>query len=406
VRKRFLTLFTLAASLYAAGTVTQGTVTRLGQTNAITVTLTWTGDASNGSVPATTIVQSGPATPSLLGYSIISLVTDPGSPAPTDNYDITITNTRNLDLMQGQCANRDTSTTESCSADPVPVDGAIVFNLSGNSQNSAVGVVVITFVPQTVAKRGGSGGNGSGDVTGPASSADDVLVAFNGATGKIIKEATGCSVVNGALTCAGGFAAGDGTLPSISMYPELTANGTNSAWVVGAENQSADTCYVLPAANGTAGQVLLDSGTTASIDPDGGGAASARTCRILTWGGPGNGSISVVIDGGGSEITTGAKGWGYIPYSGTITGVEMTANTTCDAVVDLWVDAGANFPPTDADSITASAPPTLSMAVRSVDTTLTGWDTAITAGDYLRANVDSNSGCSYIVVALTISRSN
>jgi hypothetical protein len=283
-----------------------------------------------------------------------------------------------------------------------------------NLRTFSIGIAAVLFAALCVAqypKHGGNsnnngGGGGSGDVTGPASSTDGVIVLFDGTTGKAIKQATGCSVAGGLMTCTGGFAAGDGTLPSLSTYPELTANGTNSAWVAGAENQSADTCYVLPASNGASGQLLRDSGTTASIDPDGGGAIASRTCRILEWAGPGNASISVAIDGGGSNITTGAKGWGYIPYSGTITGVEITSNTSCSAVVDLWVDDGAAFPPTDADSITASAPPTLSSAVRATDTTLTGWTTSVTAGDYLKANVDSNSGCGYIVVALTINRSN
>jgi len=43
----------------------------------------------------------------------------------------------------------------------------------------------------------------------------------------------------------------------------------------------------------------------------------------------------------------------------------------------------------DADSITASAPPTVSTATKAQDATLTGWTTSVTAGDILGFNVDS-----------------
>jgi hypothetical protein len=99
--------------------------------------------------------------------------------------------------------------------------------------------------------------------------------------------------------------------------------------------------------------------------------------------------ITLNLDGGGSVISTGQKGYTRVPYSGTITGVEVVADQTGSIVVDVWKDTYANYPPTDADSITASAPPTLSSAIKSQNTTLTGWTTAITAGDYIGWNVDS-----------------
>ena len=48
------------------------------------------------------------------------------------------------------------------------------------------------------------GGGGGGDVTGPASSIDNNIAVFNGATGKIIKEATGVSAENGRMVVGGG----------------------------------------------------------------------------------------------------------------------------------------------------------------------------------------------------------
>lgn len=99
--------------------------------------------------------------------------------------------------------------------------------------------------------------------------------------------------------------------------------------------------------------------------------------------------INFVIDGGGSAITTGIKGDIELPFAGTITSVRLLADQSGSIAVDIWKDTYANFPPTDADSITASAVPTITTATKSEDTTLTAWTTTFSAGDILRINVDS-----------------
>lgn len=103
----------------------------------------------------------------------------------------------------------------------------------------------------------------------------------------------------------------------------------------------------------------------------------------------GESAIEFVIDGGGSVITTGIKGDVEVPFSGTIVACTMLADRSGSIVVDIWKKDYANFPPTDADSITAAAPPTIGATVKSQDTTLTGWTTALTKGQVLRYNVDS-----------------
>lgn len=114
--------------------------------------------------------------------------------------------------------------------------------------------------------------------------------------------------------------------------------------------------------------------------------------------------INFVIDGGGSAITTGIKGDVEIPFDCTIEQVTMLADQTGSIVVDLWKDTYANFPPTDADTITASAVPTISSATKSQDGTLTGWTTALSAGDVLRYNVDSASTVERVTIALRVRR--
>lgn len=115
-------------------------------------------------------------------------------------------------------------------------------------------------------------------------------------------------------------------------------------------------------------------------------------------------SVTFVIDGGGSAISTGVKGDLVVEFAGTITQVTMAADQSGSIVVDVWKDTYANYPPTVADSITASAKPTITTATKSQDSTLTGWTTSISAGDTLRFNVDSASTIQRVVISLKITK--
>jgi len=113
-------------------------------------------------------------------------------------------------------------------------------------------------------------------------------------------------------------------------------------------------------------------------------------------------TIEFIIDGAGSAIATGIKGDIEVPFAGTITAARLFADQSGSIVVNIWKDTYANFPPTVGDKITASAPPTISTATKSQDTTLTGWTTSITAGDILRFNVDSATTITRVTLSLTV----
>lgn len=136
---------------------------------------------------------------------------------------------------------------------------------------------------------------------------------------------------------------------------------------------------------GTAGQLLKSAGA---------GALPAFADNIAT--------ITFVIDGGGSTITTGVKGYLEIPFACTINRATALADQSGSIVVDIWKDTYANYPPVDADSITASAPVTISSATKSQDSTLTGWTTSIAAGDILGFNVDSITTCQRVTISLRV----
>jgi hypothetical protein len=114
--------------------------------------------------------------------------------------------------------------------------------------------------------------------------------------------------------------------------------------------------------------------------------------------------ITFIIDGGGSAITTGQKGHLEIPFKCQIQRVTLLADQSGSIVIDIWKDSYANFPPTVADSITASAKPTLSSAQKYQDSTLTGWTTTINAGDILAFNVDSASTVTRVTLSLKVKK--
>ncbi|NPU89977.1 MAG: hypothetical protein HPY87_08895 [Fervidobacterium sp.] len=111
-------------------------------------------------------------------------------------------------------------------------------------------------------------------------------------------------------------------------------------------------------------------------------------------------SIPVIIGDGVLTISSGFKIWIQMPFDGEFESYYIAADTTGSIVIDIWKDTHANFPPTVADSITASAKPTLSSARTSYDTTLSGWTKTFNKGDWLLFNVDSASTVKLVTLSL------
>lgn len=128
-----------------AGTVTVAHSDERGEIREIVATCT--ADAANGSFPAT-------ALPAFEGR-ILSLRTNPGATAPTDNYDITLIDGDGLDRLQSLGLNRDTANSEEvpvffASSDehpPVALDDTLTLTIANNSVNSATLVVTIIYAP-------------------------------------------------------------------------------------------------------------------------------------------------------------------------------------------------------------------------------------------------------------------
>lgn len=142
-----------------------------------------------------------------------------------------------------------------------------------------------------------------------------------------------------------------------------------------------------------------------AIEALAGTTGALRKTAANTWTlDDGTTTINFIKDGGGDTLSTGIAGDIEIPFACTITGVTLLADQSGSIVIDLWKDTYANFPPTDADTITASATPTISSATKSTDTTLTGWTTSVSAGDIIRVNIDSVTSITRITLSLKVKR--
>lgn len=221
----------------------------------------------------------------------------------------------------------------------------------------------------TAAANGSSGGGGTVTTTG--SPANGNLTKFTGAT----------SIENGDLS-------GD-----VTTSGALATTIANDA-VTFAKMQNINTDKLLGRDTAASGNVEeIGAGTGLEFD----GSQNIRLTAAQRTR-----AIEFIIDGGGATITTGIKGDFLVPVGCTITEVTLLADQSGSIVVDIWKDTYANYPPVVGDSITASAKPTISSAVKSQDSTLTGWTTSISAGDTLRFNVDSATTIQRVTVILKV----
>ena len=108
-------------------------------------------------------------------------------------------------------------------------------------------------------------------------------------------------------------------------------------------------------------------------------------------------SVVLSLDGGGSPISTGQKGFIACPFAGTIKRWTLVADQSGSIVIDVWKTSYLAAPPTVADTIAGAEKPTLAAAQKNEDASLSSWKTPVLAGDVFGFNVDS---------AATVTRAN
>ena len=109
-----------------------------------------------------------------------------------------------------------------------------------------------------------------------------------------------------------------------------------------------------------------------------------------------NHKVNIVIDGGGSAITTGIKFDVELPEC-TITAARVFADVSGAIAIAVWKDTYANFPPIAADLMD-----TFAIAASGVQSEETGLSIAVTEGDILRINVNSCTSITKATLALTV----
>lgn len=96
--------------------------------------------------------------------------------------------------------------------------------------------------------------------------------------------------------------------------------------------------------------------------------------------------VGITIDGAGTPITTGAKGYVPIHIAGTITRWTLLSTdvgaTTGNIKMDVWADVYANYPPVVGDSIIGTGTyPQLSSSRANTDATVDWTSVTLNVGD-------------------------
>ena len=121
-------------------------------------------------------------------------------------------------------------------------------------------------------------------------------------------------------------------------------------------------------------------------------------------------TIEYVMDGGGSVLTIGMKGYLVVPFNCTIQSVTLLSDKVSSISVDIWkttqtaFDAGITSP-TSANSITSVSPPTIASTTKYFDQSLVNWISSLGQSDVLAFNIISINNVARATLSLQCQRS-
>ena len=292
----------------------------------------------------------------------------------------------------------------------------------------------------TIAAGNGTGTGGSGSIsfqTAPAAASSSTANTLAEKmritnTGTVQPGANdGGALGSGTVAWSDLFLAAGGVINFDNGDITIT-EGTNTLAFAGASSGYTFDAFVSPAANDGAalgsatvswadlflasggvinfanGDVLVthSSNTLAFTGASSGYTFDANVATTGTFTKNGNdvtvGTVTYVIDGGGSTITTGSKGFLQIPFACTVNNWTIVADQSGSIVVDVKRATYSGFPTTS--SIAGSEKPTLSSVQKNQDLSLSTWTTSIAAGDILEFNVDSVTTVQRVTLALQVTR--
>jgi len=177
-----------------------------------------------------------------------------------------------------------------------------------------------------------TGGGGTGDVVGPASSTDNAFARFDSTTGKLLQNSTGATlsdtgaaVFTGALDVLGNSTAGS----NLKLY-EDTDNGTNYVSFKAPDTIASNVTWTLPATDGTSAQVLQTngSGVLSFATVSGGGSPGGSNTQVQYNNAGAFGGITGATTNGTALTLTGAILNGTIGATTPSTGAFTTLGAT------------------------------------------------------------------------------
>jgi hypothetical protein len=116
------------------------------------------------------------------------------------------------------------------------------------------------------------------------------------------------------------------------------------------------------------------------------------------------GMLQVVISGNGAVITTGVKGWIQLPYNCAPVGWTMFSDVAATAIMEVWKDIPANYPPTSADIVTPNFRPNVAANIYGSSTAVGTWNSDWNEDDILAFNVFSNNLSKQLTLIIKLAR--
>jgi hypothetical protein len=240
-----------------------------------------------------------------------------------------------------------------------------------------------------------------------SATASNLVAAINGAAGAGVIYSIGTvastqvtAALNGSIVALTAITAGTGG-NSIGTTASSTCFAFTSTTLTGGGTPSTLT--------GGGNQTPVDLGTVVNATPNGGavnvpvpGPQGPQGIQgpAGTAVGSAFGAIEYIIDGGASTPGTGLYGTVSIPTDCHVTGWNLIADASGDAVIDVLLSTFAAFP-TNA-SICGTDKPTLASSQKQQNLTLTEWSTALGQGDIVQFNLVSVTTCKRLCLTLYI----
>ncbi len=178
----------------------------------------------------------------------------------------------------------------------------------------------------------------------------------------------------------------------IVLRKDFAAQTVRIAKVAGVEGGAAPTVTQI---DGTTWEILLAEISITTL-----GAITVTDKRQSAL--PHKFTLNFPIGTGVAVPSTGIQYYQRLPeFNFKILAWELVADAAGSAVVDLWVDLYANYPPVVADTICGSEKPTLTAQQKNTDTTpFSGGVTVVPKGCYVCVNLDSVATCKFLNLVL------